>query len=128
MGTTRARPLGPTGRRVAENVKQLRKVTVRELSAQLAEVGRPIAPSGITKIEQGERAVDVDDLVALALVLDATPNRLLIGASNEREQLIDLEPDFAATFEAAWQWVDGLLPAAHDVEEVLRGRHPSQSS
>lgn len=30
------------------------------------ELGRPILPSGLSKIEQGDRRVDVDDLVALA--------------------------------------------------------------
>lgn len=52
---------------------------VRELSARLKSLGRPILPSGITKIEQGQRRVDCDDLVALAVALKVTPNRLLFG-------------------------------------------------
>ena len=45
----------------------------------MTKLGRPILPSGITKIEQGKRRVDVDDLVALAVALEVTPTRLLLG-------------------------------------------------
>lgn len=72
--------LGSVGQRVAKEVARLRgRTTVRELSARLAKLGRPILPSGITKIEQGKRRVDVDDLVALAVALQVTPTRLLLG-------------------------------------------------
>jgi hypothetical protein len=47
------------------------------LSDRLAEVGRPIVPSGLSKIELGNRRVDVDDLTALAAALDTIPNDLL---------------------------------------------------
>ena len=70
---------GPTGERVAANLKRLRgRIPVRELAARLRDVGRPIAPSGITKIEQGTRRVDVDDLVGLAAALEVSPNQLLV--------------------------------------------------
>ncbi|MGW3486515.1 helix-turn-helix domain-containing protein [Streptomyces sp. NPDC001054] len=72
--------VGKIGQRVAAEVARLRgRVTVRELSARLEELGRPILPSGISKIEHGLRRVDVDDLVALAMALEVTPNRLLFG-------------------------------------------------
>ena len=46
--------VGPVGEQVAKNVKRLRgATTVRELSSQLTAIGRPILPSGITKIELG---------------------------------------------------------------------------
>lgn len=65
---------------MAAEVARLRgRVPVRELSARLKSLGRPILPSGITKIEQGQRRVDCDDLVALAVALKVTPNRLLFG-------------------------------------------------
>ncbi|MFM9672751.1 helix-turn-helix domain-containing protein [Streptomyces galilaeus] len=72
--------LGSVGQRVAKEVARLRgRTTVRELSTRLSKLGRPILPSGITKIEQGKRRVDVDDLVALAVALEVTPTRLLMG-------------------------------------------------
>jgi transcriptional regulator with XRE-family HTH domain len=72
--------LGQTGRTVAKQVKRTRErngLTVQQLSKRVKAVGRPILPSGITKIELGMRRVDVDDLVALAAALDAIPNDLL---------------------------------------------------
>lgn len=72
--------LGSVGQRVAKEVARLRgRTSVRELSARLSKLGRPILPSGITKIEQGQRRVDADDLVALAVALQVTPTRLLMG-------------------------------------------------
>jgi transcriptional regulator with XRE-family HTH domain len=107
--------LGPSGRRVAANLKQLRgRVPVRELSARLAKVGRPILPSGVTKIEQGSRRVDADDLVALALVLDVTPNRLLLTDGIEGDR-IDLAPAFEPwTRHEAWGWACGDHLMVHD--------------
>jgi hypothetical protein len=75
-----ATKLGSVGQRVAKEVARLRgRTSVRELSARLSKLGRPILPSGITKLEQGKRRVDVDDLVALAVALKVTPTRLLLG-------------------------------------------------
>lgn len=96
--------VGPVGRQVAANVKTLRgRIPVRELSARLEQLGRPILPSGITKIEQGARRVDVDDLAALAEAFDVSPYRLLLpGADqniaeiNEWEERGLLDPVLAA--------------------------------
>ena len=46
-------------------------------SRSLAALGRPILPSGLSKIEQGARRVDVDDLVVLADALGTVPSGLL---------------------------------------------------
>lgn len=68
------------GAKVAENVANLREqrgLTLDQLSTRLREMGRPIIASGISKIEQGERRVDADDLVALARALEVMPVELL---------------------------------------------------
>jgi transcriptional regulator with XRE-family HTH domain len=57
---------------------------VQELSERLAALGRPILPSGLSKIEQGTRRVDVDDLVALADALETVPSRLLRSPDGSR--------------------------------------------
>jgi hypothetical protein len=49
------------------------------LSSYLEALGRPILPSGISKIEQSTRRVDVDDLVAFADALGTVPSALLRG-------------------------------------------------
>lgn len=77
--------IGTTGRNVAANILRLRKVrglTVRALSARLAKCGRSIPSSGLTRIELGERRVDVDDLVALAEALEVEPSQLILPPSD----------------------------------------------
>lgn len=76
----RAVEVGSIGRNVAANLRRLRdarNLSMRDLSALLGEAGRPIPPSGITRIEKCERRVDVDDFAALASALDVEPSYLL---------------------------------------------------
>jgi transcriptional regulator with XRE-family HTH domain len=105
---------GPTSERVARNVAELRAargLTLRDLSVRLEEVGRPILPSGLHKIERGARRVDVDDLVALALALDVTPTRLLMPATATRRQVL-LTSKVKGGERTLWEWAvgDTLLP------------------
>lgn len=110
METDKAPKLGPTGERVAANLKRLRgRMPVREFSTRLAEVGRPILPSGITKIEQGLRRVDADDLVALAVALGVNPSALLLPPQAGEDE-VPLTSTVRAPAWAAWQWADGYAP------------------
>ncbi len=97
---------------VAENVGRLR--TARHLSQQdlalrLAEVGRPMPPSTLSKIEGKSRVVDVDDLIALALALRVNPSALLLPPRADDTE-IALTPTRTAPAWAAWQWADGANP------------------
>jgi len=86
----RAVEVGPVGSNVAVNVRRIRKVrglTTRQLSARLAEAGRPIPASGITRIEQELRRVDVDDLTALAAALGVRATQLLLPPSDLSVQI-----------------------------------------
>src|SRR4051794_25470240 len=98
--------------RLAANVRALRDargMSVRDLSARLSELGRPLLPSGITKIEQGQRRVDVDDLVALAVALRVNPSRLLLpDTAGDAE--VSLTPSVTVPAWAAWQWADAREP------------------
>lgn len=79
MGTRKVEQ-GAVGKAVAHNIRQLRdnsQLSLQDLSDRLTFLGRPILPSGINKIEQGSRRVDVDDLVALAHALGTAPDVLL---------------------------------------------------
>src|SRR5215216_5898212 len=81
MGTRKVE-IGLTGQAVARNLRRLRtqqELSLQDLSDRLAQVGRPILATGLSKIEQGTRRVDVDDLVAIAAALETIPSRL-IGA------------------------------------------------
>jgi transcriptional regulator with XRE-family HTH domain len=73
-------PLGPAGRRVRDHVKTLRVrrgMTHQQLSDLVKEYGRVIPVLGISRIENGARRVDVDDLEALAGALYTHPMSLM---------------------------------------------------
>jgi transcriptional regulator with XRE-family HTH domain len=65
---------------VAANVKRLRKErgwTLAQLSAQLEEAGHRLGVPVLSKIELGDRGIDVDDLAAFARVFEVDPASLL---------------------------------------------------
>jgi transcriptional regulator with XRE-family HTH domain len=101
------------GTRVARNVQTLRKLrglTVRDLSARMGKIGRPVLPSGITKIEQGHRRVDADDLVALAVALEVTPNRLLLTEEAREDHRVALADKVGRSEADVWRWATGECP------------------
>ncbi|MEU0098283.1 helix-turn-helix transcriptional regulator [Streptomyces sp. NPDC006267] len=72
--------VGSVGDQVRVNLLRLRTVrrlSTTKLSAALRQAGRPIPPTGITRIEKGERRVDVDDLLALAQALEVPYGQLI---------------------------------------------------
>jgi transcriptional regulator with XRE-family HTH domain len=111
-------PLGPTGEHVRANVARLRgRTQYKELSEKLTRLGRPIPPLGLRRIEAGERRVDADDLMALAVALDVPPNSLLLPHT-------DPSPEPAATavgevkFHELWSWADGARRLSAKDEET----------
>ena len=109
---TRKIEIGPTGERVAANVKELRlarRMKLDDLSQRLGELGRLIPKSGLSKIESGERRVDVDDLTALAIALEVNPNRLLLVDHAEVDDELELTEELSATSKSAWAWASGDL-------------------
>ncbi|GAA4047612.1 hypothetical protein GCM10023063_38720 [Arthrobacter methylotrophus] len=110
-------PLGPTGEIVRANVSRLRgRTQYKELSERLAALGRPIPALGLRRIEAGERRVDADDLMALAVALGVPPNSLLLPHT-------DPSPEPAATavgpvnFPELWSWASGKSPLPGHGEE-----------
>lgn len=111
------RPIGTANERVATTIRRIRReqeLTTQALSWRLGQLGHQIAATGITKIEKGQRRVDVDDLVALAVALGVTPNTLLlpeveIPFSRERRyQLTGNGAELRA--EEIWAWALGERP------------------
>ena len=79
-GIEKAKRIGSVGRAVAANVRHLRTaqgISTARLSKMLGEHGRPIQATGITRIEGLYRAVDADDLVALADIFGVSPAEML---------------------------------------------------
>ncbi|MEV0492361.1 helix-turn-helix domain-containing protein [Streptomyces atratus] len=109
----RANELGPTGKRVAENLADIRKargMTMPALREEMAKLGRPLPATAVIKTEQKERRVDVDDLVAFALALNVSPLTLLLPREWD-DSPVDLAPDFALKTRTAWRWAEGRSPA-----------------
>lgn len=108
----RANELGPTGNRLADNVMALRKnlpLTTEQLAERVSALGRPMRGNTITKIEKGQRRVDVDDLVALAAALETRPDALLLPLTIV-DEMIQLTESKAVSAFTAWQWANGRHP------------------
>lgn len=106
--------------RTAKNVQQLRKLrglTVRDLSARLAEVGHPVGPSGVSKIELAQRRIDVEDLLALAAALQVSPNRLLLAPGASETEPLALTESVEVSEGSAWRWAVGERPLSTAVPE-----------
>lgn len=109
--------LSDSDARVAANVRAVRlawRLNLDDLSARLADLGRPIVKSGLSKFEHGRRRVDVGDLLALAVALEVSPTRLLMPPSATAETPVILTDSVAADAVAAWRWATGeaMLPDA----------------
>nr|WSY53793.1 helix-turn-helix transcriptional regulator [Streptomyces sp. NBC_00886] len=105
---------GPVAKAVAVNVERLRKArnkTIYSLSGELNEIGRPITPSAIAKIEKQQRQVTVDDLVALAVVFNTSPISLLLPAE-WGDVPVELTSERRIMARTAWRWIRGLSPAS----------------
>lgn len=102
----RGNDIGPTGMAVAENIARVRKsqqVSLQELERRLDHLGRRISFSGLSKIERGQKRVDVDDLMAISIALDVAPNALLlpIGEPGEKVQVTGA----LGSLGLFWHWV-----------------------
>lgn len=89
----------------------------KELSEKLTAVGRPIHPLSLKRIEVGERRVDVDDLVALALALEVSPLALLLPHINSGEDYA-VSPTQNLDFNLLWDWAAGDAPLVETREAI----------
>lgn len=100
-----------------KRIREGRRLTYREVTDRLAEMGRPMPPLALSRIEAGTRRVDVDDLVALAVALGVNASSLLLPhKATDR-----IEVTGAGTVDAhmAWAWADGCgpLPDPYDTDD-----------
>ena len=103
---------GAIGGRIGATVRRLRQergLDLRGLEELLAEEGHPIKLGQLSKLERGERRVDVDDLVALAVVLNVTPSQLLMPEPPAvgEDQVVPLTPHREVGWHRSWQWMCG---------------------
>ncbi len=118
-------PLGPIGRYLIQNFDELLKeqrLTYREVSDRLKQIGRPIPTLGLSRISKGTRRVDVDDLVALAIVLELSPAALFLPRDTGAYDEIELTSSVRATARAAWEWSAGNFPLVASGADPLTWR------
>lgn len=111
--TRKTNDVGPTGQTVAANIARIRAMRLMstyQLSEVLADLGRPIAPSAITRIESGARKLDVDDLMVFATALRVSPSALLLPALPTEGTEIEVTGPGKIPADAAWDWVVGDQP------------------
>lgn len=102
---------GPVSRYVADNLVRLRKargLSTTRLSAELKGIGHSIPATGITRIEKGERRVDVDDLAALAVALKVSPTAFLLPQTLVGD--VQIAPECSVTAVEAWMWATSRQP------------------
>lgn len=91
-------------------------MSTRELAKKLSEAGRPIPATGITRIENGARTVDVDDLFTLAVVLNVSPLSLLLPPHAGK---VETELTAVGTVPSwkAWRWGRAVEPLSEPPAE-----------
>ena len=149
METERVRgnPPGHTNQYVAGNIRAARQaigMDLRTMSDALDAAGRKLSPSGISKLENGDRRVDVDDLTVIAYLLRTSPAALLTPP-DEQTTLTGVPESFLP--EEVEKWARGELTLTSDgllaywqqewvvclnrvqyFESALRHGSPSQAS
>lgn len=113
----RANEVGPSGRRAAENLETLRedrRLSQDELAAAAGRLGRPMTRQIVSKTEATDRRIDVDDLMAFAVALGVTPNRLLLPGHAREDEPVELLPEVRVSALDAWKWATGDEPLPDD--------------
>lgn len=105
--------VGPVGRRALVNLRELleaRGLSFRRASARMDELGRPLPPLGFSRIIKGERRIDLDELVALSLLLGVNPDALLFPRHVPTDDMVELTPKVQQRVGPVWAWADGRGP------------------
>lgn len=119
----------PLSRQVGDNVRHWRKErgsSLAEVSARMADLGVPLSLNGLSKVELGNRGLDLDELVALARTLRVPPVVLIFPFS--RAQQVELLPGTQVPTWPAAKWFAGdgpwpgeyLIPSNNSVILDLR--------
>ncbi|WP_327662453.1 MULTISPECIES: helix-turn-helix domain-containing protein [unclassified Streptomyces] len=99
---------GPAASEVAKNIQLVRKarqLKQSDVSKRLKAAGRPMLPTVVSKVERGERRIDVDDLVAFGRALGVPPALLLYPLGSEAE--VEILPGQTVSTWAAYRWFVG---------------------
>lgn len=107
----------PTSLTVAANIRRHRErqgFSTYELSRRLNDLGRPMTPAAVGRLERCERRVDVGDLMALAVALDVPPVTLLLPASLRGD--VEITGAGAVNARRVLRWSQGREPLRYPDE------------
>jgi transcriptional regulator with XRE-family HTH domain len=115
---------GPLGERFTTNIRELRdrlRLGQEGLADRMAALGHPLGVNAVSRMEKGERRADVSELVALAIALEVTPDRLLLGGTASPNDEVALTSTVQISGSAAWYWATGRAPLPDgEVPEIIR--------
>lgn len=102
-----------------------KKLSRQQVSGALVEAGRRLGPTTIYKIEQGTRALDVDDFLALAIAFEVSPVDLLVPGVWGDDAVWAAAPYVTMPAARARAWIGGRAPLtpirdAADLAERIR--------
>lgn len=95
--------------RVAANLARVRAkrgLSTTRLAAELKDLGQPIPPTGITRIEKCQRRVNVGELLALSVALNISPQTLYLPETAD-DQPTHLAESYVVSSATAWAWAEG---------------------
>lgn len=124
--------LGDTGKHVSGMIRLLRvanRLSHTELAALMSNAGHKVSKTAISEIENGARRVSVDDLMAIAIALNAPPNKLLLPITEEEKYSFVTGSTHGVTNERLWRWALGqgsLDPSGKAAEAEEREREAVQ--
>lgn len=106
-----------------ENLRRIRvekDLTWTVLSKMLADYGRKIPPISLRRIEDGDRRIDVDDLMALSFVLDVRPYDLLLPV-REPDRVVEVTGPGERQSAEVWSWALNGTPIGSPTEGFPSG-------
>jgi len=83
-------------------------MSLADVSKRASELGAPLSLNGLSKIELGNRGVDLDEVVALARALRVPPVLLILPLG--REAMVEVLPGTKIPTWAAVKWFTGEAP------------------
>jgi transcriptional regulator with XRE-family HTH domain len=90
-----------------QHFRKYRRLTHAGVVERLKLLGYSMPRTGLSEIENGGRRVTVDDLMALAVALDVTPNDLLLPLYISQEP-VEVTALGSVDPKDLWRWADGV--------------------
>jgi transcriptional regulator with XRE-family HTH domain len=110
----RGNPAGATNVYLSENLRRARSgigMDLRTFADRIKATGRMMSAAALSKIENGDRRVDVDDLTVFAYILGTTPAALLTPPEHASPEGV---PASQYTPEELREWIAGNVKLTTD--------------